>query len=84
FYDKAPAENSTSTAGLSELYTSNAPLYVSMTLAQGSCTMVTRQKNTQTDGMYEPLGEPLVNADGEDYEYNLYKTAMRNYKERPS
>ncbi|MDI3137519.1 M23 family metallopeptidase [Enterobacter kobei] len=84
FYDKAPAENSTSTAGLSELYTSNAPLYVSMTLAQGSCTMVTRQKNTQTDGMYEPLGEPLVNADGEDYEYNLYKTAMRNYKESPS
>ncbi|HBC7436379.1 TPA: M23 family peptidase, partial [Enterobacter bugandensis] len=30
------------------------------------------------------LGEPLVNADGEDYEYNLYKTAMRNYKESPS
>ncbi|WP_270280972.1 hydroxyethylthiazole kinase [Enterobacter kobei] len=84
FYDKAPAENSTSTAGLSELYTSSAPLYVSMTLAQGSCRMVTRQKNTQTDGMYEPLGEPLVNADGEDYEYNLYKTAMRNYKESPS
>lgn len=84
FYDKAPANNSTSITGLSELYTSNAPLYVSMTLAQGSCTMVTRQKNTQTDGMYELLGEPLVNADGEDYEYNLYKTAMKNYKESPS
>ena len=84
FYDKAPADNSTSITGLSELYTSSAPLYVSMTLAQGSCTMVTRQKNTQTDGKYDLLGDPLVNADGEDYEYNLYKTAMRNYKERTS
>ncbi|WP_239659255.1 M23 family metallopeptidase [Enterobacter bugandensis] len=84
FYDKAPADNSTSLTGLSELYTSSAPLYVSMTLAQGNCTMVTRQKNTQTDGKYDLLGEPLVNADGEDYEYNLYKTAMRNYKESPS
>ncbi|EOZ9383811.1 peptidase M23 [Enterobacter bugandensis] len=84
FYDKAPADNSTSLTGLSELYTSSAPLYVSMTLAQGSCKMVTRQKNTQTDGKYDLLGEPLVNADGEDYEYNLYKTAMRNYKESPS
>lgn len=84
FYDKAPADNSTSITGLSELYTSNAPLYASMTLAQGNCTMVTRQKNTQIDGKYDLLGEPLVNADGEDYEYNLYKTAMRNYKESPS
>ncbi|WP_210454132.1 M23 family metallopeptidase [Pantoea ananatis] len=84
FYDKAPADNSTSITGLSELYTSNAPLYASMTLTQGNCTMVTRQKNTQVDGKYDLLGEPLVNADGNDYEYNLYKTAMRNYKESPS
>ncbi|HFT0376058.1 TPA: M23 family peptidase [Enterobacter mori] len=84
FYDKAPSDNSTFITGLSELYTSSAPLYVSMTLAQGCCTMVTRQKNTQTDGKYDLLGDPLVNADGEDYEYNLYKTAMRNYKESPS
>ncbi|MFV8217287.1 M23 family peptidase [Enterobacter cloacae complex sp.6700776] len=84
FFDKAPANNSTSITGLSELYTSSAPLYASMTLAQGSCTMVTRQKNTQTDGKYDLLGDPLVNADGEDYEYNLYNTAMRNYKESPS
>ena len=46
--------------------------------------MVTRQKNTQTDGKYDLLGDPLVNADGEDYEYNLYKIAMRNYQESPS
>lgn len=84
FYDKAPANNSTAITGLSELYTSNAPLYASMTLAQGNCTMVTRQKNTQIDGKYDLLGEPLVNADGEDYEYNLYKTALKNYKESPS
>lgn len=84
FYDKAPVNNSTSITGLSELYTSSAPLYVSMTLAQGNCMMVTRQKNTQTDGKYDLLGAPLVNADGEDYEYNLYKTALRNYKESPS
>ncbi len=84
FYDKAPEDNSTSITGLSELYTSNTPLYASMTLAQGSCTMVTRQKNTQIDGMYDLQGEPLVNADGEDYEYNLYKISMRNYKESPS
>jgi predicted chitinase len=84
FYDKAPAKNSTSLTGLSELYTSSTPLYVSMTLAQGNCTMVTRQKNTQIDGKYDLLGEPLVNVDGKDYEYNLYKTAMRNYKESPS
>lgn len=84
FYDKAPADNNISTTGLSELYTSNVPLYASMTLAQGKCTMVTRQKNTQTDGKYDLLGEPLVNADGDDYEYKLYKTAMRNYKESPS
>ncbi|HCB2206794.1 hydroxyethylthiazole kinase [Citrobacter farmeri] len=84
FYDKAPTNNSTSTTDISERYTSNAPLYVSMTLVKGNCTMVTRQKNAQIDGKYDLLGEPLVNADGEDYEYNLYKTAMRNYKQSPS
>ncbi len=84
FYDKAPTNNSTSTTGISERYTSDAPLYVSMTLVKGNCTVVTRQKNAQIDGKYDLLGESLVNADGEDYEYNLYKTAMRNYKESPS
>ena len=84
FYDLAPENNIASITESTELYTNNRPLYVSMTLAQGSCTMVTRQENTQTEGKYDLLGEPLVNADGEDYEYNLYKTAMRNYKESPS
>lgn len=84
FYDRAPAHNSTSLAGIPERYTSNVPLYVSMTLAKGNCTMVTRQKSMQIDGKYDLLGEPLVNVDGEDYEYNLYNTAVRNYKESPS
>lgn len=84
FYARAPANNSASIDGIAEAYTSNVPLYVSMTLAEGNCTMVTRQKNSQIDGKYDLLGRPLVNADGKDYEYNLYKTAMRNYKESPS
>lgn len=84
FYATRPAENTSAAANLTEVHTSSVPLYASMTLAQGNCTMVTRQKNTQIDGEYDLLGEPLVNADGEDYEYNLYKTAMRNYKESPS
>ncbi|MNG62921.1 hypothetical protein D3C79_211320 [compost metagenome] len=84
FYDKAPAHNGTSTDGLTERFNSTIPLYASMTLEKGSCTMVTRQKDSQTEGKYALLGEPLVNADGEDYEYNLYKTAMANYKDSPS
>ncbi len=84
FYDKAPADNSTSTNGLSELHTSTVALYASMTLEKGNCKMITRQKNTRIDGKYDLTGEPLVNVDGKDYEYNLYKTAMRNYKQSPS
>ena len=84
FYDKAPAHNGTSTDGLTERFTSTVPLYASMTLEKRSCTLVTRQKDTQIEGKYLLVGEPLVNADGEDYEYNLYKTAMANYQDSPS
>ncbi|WPA29246.1 M23 family metallopeptidase [Klebsiella quasipneumoniae] len=84
FYDKAPVHNGTSTDGLTERCTSTVPLYASMTLEKGSCTMVTRQKDSQIEGKYLLVGEPLVDADGKDYEYNLYKTAMANYKESPS
>jgi predicted chitinase len=84
FYSHAPKGNALSVTGLAEVHTSTVPLYVSMTLEKGSCTMVTRQQNAGTDGVYIPVGEALVDADGEDYEYNLYKTAMRNYKESPS
>ena len=84
FYDKAPTYNGTSTDGLTERGTSTVPLYASMTLEKGSCTMVTRQKYAQIEGKYLLVGEPLVDADGKDYEYNLYKTAMANYKDSPS
>ncbi len=84
FYDKAPAHNGTSTDGLTERCTSTVPLYASMTLEKGSCTMVTRQKDARIEGKYLLVGKPLVDADGKDYEYNLYKTAMANYKESPS
>ena len=84
FYDKAPAHNGTSTDGLTERCTSTVPLYASMTLEKGSCTMVTRQKDAQIEGKYLLVGEPLVDADGKDYEYNLYKTAMAKYQDSPS
>ncbi|WP_373225121.1 M23 family peptidase [Enterobacter cloacae complex sp. ESBL7] len=84
FYDKAPAHNSTVTASLHKVYSSQSPLYVSMTLEKGACTMITRQENTGTEGKFDVIGDALVNADGEDYEYNLYKTAMANYSQSPS
>jgi predicted chitinase len=46
--------------------------------------MITRQERAQEEGAYEPVGSPLVNADGEDYEYNLYKTATSHYPQSPS
>lgn len=84
FYDKAPAHNSTVTASLHKVYSSQSPLYVSMTLEKGACTMITRQENTGTEGKFDVIGDALVNVDGEDYEYNLYKTAMANYSQSPS
>ncbi len=83
FYDKAPADNSISTTGLSELYTSIVRLNASDDSGPRQVhDGYSSEKNTQTDGKYDLLGEPLVNADGDDYEYNLYKTAMRNYEGR--
>ncbi len=84
FYDKAPVNNVTSTDGLTERCTTTVPLYVSMTLEKGSCTIVTRQKDAQIEGKYLQVGESLVDADGKNYEYNLYKTAMAKYKDSPS
>ncbi|WP_328803089.1 hydroxyethylthiazole kinase [Rouxiella aceris] len=84
FYATRPAENTPAVVGLTEVHTSTVPLYASMTLGQGACTMMTRQTCAGTEDAFETVGTPLVNADGEDYEYNLYKTAMRNYKESPS
>jgi predicted chitinase len=84
FYNKGPDNNSTATEGLNELHTSTVPLYASMTLAKGSCTMVTRQEDASSEGRFNTVGEALVDADGAEYEYNLYKTAVKRYQNCPS
>lgn len=84
FYRNAPVNNTSSTTGLAEVHTSCMPLYVSMTLEKGNCTMVTRQQEPGAEGVFTAVGAPLINADGKDYEYNLYKTAMRLYTQSPS
>jgi predicted chitinase len=84
FYSHAPKGNALSVTGLAEVHTSTVPLYVSMTLEKGSCTMVTRQQNAGTDGVYIPVGEALVDADGENYEYSLYSKAKKFYSQSPS
>lgn len=84
FYATRPTENTPATAGLTEVLTSTVPLYVSMTLSKGACTMMTRQACVGAEDTFEAVGTPLVNADGEDYEYNLYKTAVLRYPQSPS
>lgn len=84
FYEARPADNTASVNRLNEVHTSAVPLYVSMTLSRGACTMVTRQASAGIDGAFQPVGSPLINADGEDYEYNLYKTATSRYPQSPS
>lgn len=80
FYNKAPDNNSSAIEGLNELHTSTVPLYVSMTLAKGSCTMVTRQEDANVEGRFFTVGEALIDVDEKEYEYNLYKTAKSRYK----
>ncbi|KAA8688667.1 peptidase M23 [Salmonella enterica subsp. salamae] len=84
FYEARPDDNTASTEGLNEVHTSVVPLYASMTFCKGACTMVTRQASANSEGAFEFVGTPLVNADGEDYEYNLYKTATSRYAQSPS
>ncbi|MBB3303950.1 MULTISPECIES: M23 family metallopeptidase [unclassified Enterobacter] len=84
FYNKTPENNSTATEGLSELHTSTVPLYASMTLAKGSCTVVTRQEDENVEGRFFTVGEALIDVDEKEYEYNLYKTAKSRYKNCPS
>lgn len=55
-------------------------LFVTMSFDKGSCTMVTRV----VDAFYSSIGDPLVNADGSDYEYNLYTYAKSFYPLSPS
>ena len=84
FYEVRPANNTSLTVGLNEVHTSSVPLYVSMTFSKGACTMITRQASIRSDGLFESVGIPLIDADGVDYEYNLYKTANSRYEQSPS
>ncbi|WP_455843809.1 M23 family peptidase [Pantoea agglomerans] len=84
FYNKAPDNNSSAPEGLNELHTSTVPLYASMTLARGNCTMVTRQEDSSVEGRFVTVGEALINVDEKEYEYNLYKITKSRYKNCPS
>ncbi|AYN27050.1 hydroxyethylthiazole kinase [Buttiauxella sp. 3AFRM03] len=84
FYEAGQVNNTPDTTNLNEVHTSAVPLYASMSLDKGTCTMITRQACAGAEGAFEPVGSPLVNADGEDYEYNLYKTATKRYPQSPS
>ncbi|MRT43848.1 M23 family peptidase [Enterobacteriaceae bacterium RIT702] len=59
-------------------------LYVSMTLAKGSCLMTTRAQNIIDPLIFTEVGETLIDADGAEYEYNLYKNALKLYPDSPS
>ena len=84
FYEARPSANIATTTNLNEVHTSTIPLYASMSLSKGACTMITRQACANAEGAFEPIGSPLVNADGEDYEYNLFRTATSRYPQSPS
>lgn len=83
FYSHAPTNNAT-TATEAEVYISSEPLFVSMSFDKGKCTMLTRKKGVFSNGKYSEVGEKLVNADGADYEYNLYAQAKKLYPQSQS
>lgn len=84
FYQARPADNTAAATGLTEVHTSTVPLYASMSLSKGTCTMTTRQACADVEGAFESVGNPQVNTDGEDYEYNLYRKATSRYPQSPS
>ncbi|MHA7846356.1 peptidase M23 [Serratia sp. D1N4] len=77
FYPTIPANDGATATESTE------PLYVTMRFEKGNCSMVTRRKLVLSN-TYVTVGEALVNVDGEDYEYNLYKTAFKLYPDSPS
>lgn len=94
FYAPVPDAASADTDRLNPVYTSTEPLFVSMTFEKGDCTMLTRRQSATAEALFDPVGEPLVNADANPldssqntagkYEYNLYRTARRLYPHNPS
>ncbi|MEW7312277.1 peptidase M23 [Buttiauxella gaviniae] len=81
-YESAPPDNSL--VNNSSVLETSVQLYVTMRFDKGSCTMTTRQEDPILPDNYSEVGEPLVNADGEDYEYNLYSSALKLYPASPS
>ncbi|WP_267481907.1 peptidase M23 [Photorhabdus thracensis] len=78
FYAKAPEKN-TATIWEKAQYTSLEPLFITMSFDKGTCTMTTRRQHR--NGHYETVGEAVVS---EDYEYDLYKQAVKLYPDSPS
>ncbi|HGX9319763.1 TPA: peptidase M23 [Escherichia coli] len=81
-YGDMPEENSL--ANNSPVQRTSVPLYVTMSFDTGNCTMVTRQQHEVLSDTYTEVGSPLINADGKDYEYNLYSYALQLYPKSPS
>lgn len=81
FYAGIPGD--TTATDTSVKHQSIVPLFVSMRFEQGNCILTTRQEGGGDTG-YTEVGSPLINADGEDYEYNLFETAMKKYPQGPS
>lgn len=78
-YAEAPTRR-----GEEPLLTTQCALYVSMTLGRGHCAMTTRVQNRIDPLLYDEVGKMLVDADGAEYEYGLYKTALKLYPASPS
>ncbi|WP_434525475.1 M23 family metallopeptidase [Photorhabdus asymbiotica] len=78
FYAKAPEKDPALTREKAQ-YTSVEPLFITMSFDKGQCTMTTRRQTR--NGHYETVGEDLVS---ENYEYDLYKKAVKLYPDSPS
>ncbi|HCD3913362.1 TPA: M23 family peptidase [Escherichia coli] len=82
FYRSAPENNAVDNTG--EVFQSTEPLVVTMCFDTGHCIMTTRRANPVIPSRYDIVGEVLTDADGTDYEYNLYSAALRLYPQSPS
>ncbi|HHA2013473.1 TPA: M23 family peptidase [Enterobacter hormaechei subsp. hoffmannii] len=84
FYEQIPDMASPDASQLKVIHTSTESLYVSMTFEKGSCTMVTRRKNSTCDAAYDVIGEALIDVDHKNYEYTLYELAKQLYPQNRS
>ncbi|MBB6116597.1 hypothetical protein F4826_003539 [Rahnella inusitata] len=83
-YDSMPQDNTpASLMANGPVPQTKSDLFVTMRFHKGSCTMTTRLKNILGSD-YPQVGDPLTDADGAYYEYNLYSKALRLYPNSPS